>query len=120
MGLFENALLTVVIIVIDLMLLNEYLRLEDELKRIREITPQADFQEMAREVNEPLPEHSFEPVELPLAPRFTLEAEPEVKEVQEATKAKNGAYSKKLDELALKLNDVAARVSKTREKMEKF
>ncbi len=110
MGSFEAILLTIGIVIVDLVILKEYLRLEEELNRVKQITPlsETEMQSMAQEVVAPL----SQPTESTVL--FSEEAKRNVERENEALKAKNDVllaaktefHVKQLDALAAKINEV--------------
>ncbi len=110
MGSFEAILLTIGIVIVDLLILKEYLRLEEELNRVKQITPlsETEMQSMAQEVVAPL----SQPTESAVV--FSEEAKRSVERENEALKTKNDVllaaktefHVKQLDALATKINEV--------------
>ncbi len=110
MGSFEAILLTIGIVIVDLLILKEYLRLEEELNRVKQITPlsETEMQSMAQEVVAPL----SQPTESAVV--FSEEAKRNVERENEALKTKNEVllaaktefHVKQLDALATKINEV--------------
>ena len=110
MGSFEVVLLIIGIVIIDLLILKEYLRLEEELNRVKQITPlsETEMQSMAQEVVAPLSQNVEETTAL------AEEAKRNVERENEALKAKNNVllaaktefHIKQLDTLGVKINEV--------------
>jgi len=116
MGTLETVLLTGGIIVVDLLILNEYLKLEEQLRKLREGAPQETLATIAQEVVAPLPETP--------QPAQVLEGKSDTERENEQLKASNQAlleskkqlYTKQLDDIGEKIEIIATDVSSAKEK----
>lgn len=120
MGAIETVLLTGGIVVIDLIILNEYLKLEEQLRKIKEGAPASQEEALAtiaQEVVEPLPEAIPAPV---LSVELKSEAERENEKLKASNQAllesKKNIYTKQLDDIAEKIEIIATDVSSAKEK----
>ncbi len=114
MGTLEIVLLTAAVVVIDLIILKEYLRLEEELvrtKQLNEPSP-AELGSMAQEIVAPLPEQLGEASIVFQEPE--AKAKTDVERQNEALKAKEAVveeskrqmHIKELDALGAKIDDI--------------
>lgn len=119
MGTFETVLLTGGIIVIDLLILNEYLKLEEELRKVKQGSS-AQLETIAQEVIEPLPQ----PELVVPAPVSVVEGKTDAERENEKLRASNQAlleskksfYTKQLDDIGEKIEVIATDVSSAKEK----
>ncbi len=138
MGTLETVLLTGAIVVIDVLVLNEYLKLEEELRKIKEFAGQstADLASIAQQVIEPLPNTDAAQLSVPSslqsfnadavitesssvpAPKSDTERENEkLKAEKEALMAsRSEAHNEQLDEIGNKLDEIVDGVKNAKEK----
>ncbi|MBI4406711.1 hypothetical protein HY571_02250 [Candidatus Micrarchaeota archaeon] len=119
MGLFESIVLTIAIIVVDVLIIKEYLRLEDELNRLKNIkTVPADLQTMEQEVNEELPEAEPQPTAEQIE---NLEVNREVQQLKAIREVevdmKKQRHEAELDSISEKLDSVLENLKQTRSKV---
>jgi len=137
-GTLETVLLTGAIVVIDVLVLNEYLKLEEELRKIKEFAGQstADLASIAQQVIEPLPNTDAAQLSVPSslqsfnadavitesssvpAPKSDTERENEkLKAEKEALMAsRSEAHNEQLDEIGNKLDEIVDGVKNAKEK----
>ncbi len=120
MGVLETAIMTVVIIIIDVLILKEYLKLEEELEKIKKInldkqaTPA--LQEMAKEVEEPMVEKQ-KTVEIQLKSEAERENEKLKIEKELRKDTKKQMHVNDLDEIEDKIEAILQVVKQTNEKL---
>ncbi len=118
MALFESVVLTIAIIVVDALIVKEYLRLEDELNRLKQLrAAPTDLQAMEREVNEELPELEPQPT---LEKLENLEAKREIQQLKTTREVESGMKKQRhvseLDAISEKLDAILGDLKQTRSK----
>ncbi len=113
MGLLETGLLTAAVVVIDILIFKEYLRLEEELSRVKQITPisETEMQSMAQEVVAPLPAYKMSETTV-FSSESELKSDVEKQndqlkeENQQLTDAKKEMHNEKLDAIGATIDNI--------------
>ena len=122
----ETVLLTGGIIVVDVYILNEYLKLEEQLRRVKETTPVPELTAIAQEVIEPLPEAIYAPgmnvSEITVVAKTDVERENEkLKADKDALlESKKQQYAQQLDDIGEKIDNISTSVDSAKEKIVQY
>ncbi|MFH1247496.1 MAG: hypothetical protein V1644_03890 [Candidatus Micrarchaeota archaeon] len=139
MGTLETVLLTGAIVVIDVLILNEYLKLEEELRKIKEFAGQttANLVSIAEQVTEPLPTENYQFV---TSNSFDYKSQASEAIITEATgksdaereneklkaekqvlvDSRTDANNEQLDEIENKIDEITGGVKSAKEKMVQY
>lgn len=122
MGSFETILLTIAIIAIDIIILKEYLRLEEELVRTKALKPPTEeaLQTMAQEVVAQLPEESNEgenAVVFRETETTTTTTSKQANQDQALTDYKKQTHTNSLDAIGLQIDKILKSLKNTRKKV---
>ena len=122
----ETVLLTGGIIVVDVYILNEYLKLEEQLRRVKETTSVPELTAIAQEVIEPLPEAIYAPgmnvSEITVVAKTDVERENEkLKADKDALlESKKQQYAQQLDDIGEKIDNISTSVDSAKEKIVQY